>query len=337
MGAERPMRFALQLTAAEDGAAWAAAARQAEADGYDVLSVPDHLGPQFAPLVALAAAAVATRSIGLGTFVLAVGLRNPGMLAKEVATLDVLSGGRVELGLGAGWSAREFAALGLPFPDPPARLVQLAEVVALLRAVWRGEEVAPPGVPDGLAGPGGPAGPDRLRVEPAPCRPGGPPIAVGGGGRSVLTLAGRVADIVSIATDNARRTVATGLEGVPGWDRLARQVEWVAEGAAGRAGEPERNLRVLAVVAGADPRRAAKELSATAGGSVDELVASPFVLLGRPAEMVEHLVRLRQELGITSFTVSARHAGALGPVLEELASAGLRPARVDPSPAVATR
>lgn len=332
MGAERPMRFALQLSAAENGAAWAAAARRAEADGYDVLSVPDHLGPQFAPLVALAAAAASTRSIGLGTFVLAVGLRNPGMLAKEVATLDVLSGGRVELGLGAGWSAREFAALGVPFPDPPARLAQLAEVVALLRAVWRDEEVAPPG-----SGPDGATGPDRLRVAPQPSRPGGPPIAVGGGGRSVLRLAGRVADIVSIATDNARRTAATGLDGVPGWDRLARQVEWVSEGAAGRAETPERNLRVLAVVAGADPRRAAAELSATAGGSVDELVASPFVLLGRPAEMVGHLVRLRRELGITYFTVSARHAGALGPALEELAAAGLRPAPVAPAPAVATR
>jgi len=188
MSGERSMRVALQLTAAEDGPAWAASARQAEADGFDVLSVPDHLGPQFAPLIALAAAAAATRSIGLGTFVLAVGLRNAGLLAKEVATLDVLSGGRIELGLGAGWSPAEFAALGVPFPGPG--------------------------------------------------------------------------------------------------DRLARQAD--------------------------------VGLSSAEGGAVEALVSSPFVLLGRPADMVEHLLRLRQELGVTYLTVSARHADALRPALDEL-------------------
>lgn len=204
----------------------------------------------------------------------------PGLLAEEVATLDVLSGGRVELGFGAGWSPAEFAALGVPFPGPGDRLARLVDVVSFLRAAW--------------------------------------PIAVGGGGRAVLTLAGRLADIVSIATDNARRTAATGLGDVPEWEGLGRQVGWVAEGAAGRAVPPVRNLRLLAVVGGSDPRKAAGELSSAEGGAVEALVSSPFVLLGRPADMVEHLLRLRQELGVTYLTVSARHADALRPALDEL-------------------
>src|ERR1700728_5102918 len=189
----RRLRFAVQLVAAPDGPGWASLAQKAEESGFDVVSLPDHLGEQFAPLPALTAAACATTRLRLSMFVLANDMRHPGVLAKEVATLDVLSGGRVELGLGAGWDRAEYAALGIPFDRPSVRIARLEESVRAIRALLAGEEVSVHGEHYQLEG---------LSGRPGPVQAGGLPIVLGGGGRKMLSLAGRLGDIVSVATQN---------------------------------------------------------------------------------------------------------------------------------------
>lgn len=301
-------RFALQLASAADGAAWCDVGREAEAAGWDVLSMPDHLEGQLAPLVALGALAATTERVRLGTFVLAATWRHVGMLAKEVATLDVLSAGRVEIGLGGGWDAAEFAALGLPFEQPSARIAAVAEVVPLLRRLWRGETVDADGPILTARG---------LRCDPLPVQQGGPPLVLGGGGRRMLSLAGALADVVSLIPSNAGRTVAWALGPGMDWAAAAEQVRWVQEAAAGRPRPPELNIRLLGVTPGPDPRRAAEHLAAERGAAdPGSLVGSPYLLLGRPEDMADQLRRVRDELGVSYFTVSRRHAAPMSSAMD---------------------
>jgi probable F420-dependent oxidoreductase len=265
-----------------------------------MVSMPDHLDGQFSPLVALAALAPVTERLRLGTFVICAPWRHVGMLAKEVATLDVLSGGRVELGLGGGWTEPEFDALGVPFAG---RLAVAAETVAALRALWQGETLDLPG--PYFSGTG-------LRCDPLPVQPGGPPIAIGAGGPRMLAVAGRVADIVSLIPSNAGRTTWwTVPEGI---DRasVAGQVAIVRQ-----AGSAGLNMRVLGVTPGADPLDAARTLAAERGHPTPaSLVGSPYPLLGRPEDMAEQLAWNAADLGLSYYTISAIHGPLMAAAIE---------------------
>jgi probable F420-dependent oxidoreductase len=301
-------RFALQVRGSATGAAWLDEARKAESDGWDAVTLPDHLDEQFAPLVALGSVAAVTRRVRLGTFVLAAAWRHVGMLAKEAATLDVVSDGRLELGIGGGWNPAEFAALGLPFDSAAARVAVVEETVAALRALWRGETVDLPGPV--FSGTG-------LRCWPLPVQPGGPRLVIGGGAPRMLGVAARLADIVSVVPSAAGRTDGRVLAG--GLDRpsMQRQVAWVREAAAGRPVQPELNLRVLGVAAGRDPLDGARLLAEQRNsGTPQALVGSPFLLLGRPQDMVEQMARNREELGLAYYTVSARDLPDAGEAID---------------------
>jgi len=306
----RRLRFAVQLLGAPDGSAWASLAKKAEELGFDVVSLPDHLGEQFAPLPALTAAACATTRLRLSMFVLANDMRHPGVLAKEVATLDVLSGGRVELGLGAGWDQGEYAALGIPFDRPSVRIARLEESVRAIRALLAGEAVSAQGDHYRLQG---------LSVRPGPVQPGGVPIVLGGGGRKMLSLAGRLGDIVSVATENNGRNDPSVLG--PGLRRsaVADQVSWVRQAAGGRFDQIELNLRVRMASIGCDREAEARTAAEGTDCSADDLLGSPFFLLGRVDEVADQLLRTRDELGISYFTVSQRHMDEMAPVVARVA------------------
>lgn len=306
----RRLRFAVQLLGAPDWPAWAALAQKAEERGFDVVSLPDHLGEQFAPLPALTAAACATTRLRLSMFVLANDMRHPGVLAKEVATLDVLSGGRVELGLGAGWDQAEYAALGVPFDRPSVRIARLEEAVGAIRALLAGETVSRDGEHYRLTG---------LSVRPRPVQVDGVPIVLGGGGRKMLSLAGRLGDIVSVANENNGRSDPAVLG--PGIRRAAveEQIGWVRDAAGERFDRIELNLRVRMAAVGVD-----REAQARAGAdgmdcSADDLLGSPFCLLGSEEEVADQLLRTRDELGISYFTVSQRHMEQMAPVVARVA------------------
>ena len=130
-------RFALQVSKAASPAAWRELARKAEDLGYSTLYVPDHLDDQWAPMIAATVAAEATTTLRVGTLVLDNDFRHPVVLAKEAATLDVVTGGRFEFGLGAGWMTTDYEQSGIPMDAPSVRVARLAESLAIMRALWR--------------------------------------------------------------------------------------------------------------------------------------------------------------------------------------------------------
>jgi probable F420-dependent oxidoreductase len=166
-GHPRRVRFGVQVPGAGGAAGWVAAAQDAEARGFDVLTLPDHLGDQLAPMPALAALAVTTTRIRLGTMVLANDLRHPVLLAREAATVDALSGGRLELGLGAGWDRAEYESLGVPFDAPGTRVARLEEAATMLRPLLAGRASSFSGRFYTVSNDG---------IGPPPCQPGGIPL-----------------------------------------------------------------------------------------------------------------------------------------------------------------
>jgi probable F420-dependent oxidoreductase len=307
---ERRIRFAMQLSHAPTGRAWKELARRAEAEGYDVVSLPDHLGDQFGPIAALAAVAAVTDSVRLSMFVLANDLRHPAVLAKETTTLDVISDGRVELGLGAGWSAAEFAAMGIPFDRPGSRIERLGEAIALLKALFTGEKTNFEGRYYRAV---------DLEMRPRPVRPSGIPLVLGGGGKSMLALAVREADTVSVSTDNRSRTAAGALSDSIGWPVVSKQIDWVREVAGHRFDELEINFRVLAVAVTNDRAGAAEQLSHQFGSSPEVLLDSPFAFVGSRQQIEDQIYRARHELGVSYYTISQRHADLAAPLVAAVA------------------
>ena len=199
-----PFRFAVQATNAAGAREWRDTVRKVEDLGYSTLFLADHyLGPgpaqraartprqDLAPIAAMAAAAAYTETLRIGCRVFCIDYHVPAVLAKEAATLDLLSDGRLEFGIGAGWSEVEYTAMGLDFDRPGRRIAKLIEVVSLIKAHWQGEELDCSGEFVRVRGYAG---------RPRPVQRPHPPIMIGGGGQRVLSLAGREADIVSIST-----------------------------------------------------------------------------------------------------------------------------------------
>jgi probable F420-dependent oxidoreductase len=255
---------------------WSELARRAEDHGYDVLSVPDHLDGQFAPLVGLGYAAAITERIHLATIVLANDLRNPVLLAQEADTLALLSGHRFELGLGAGWKLDDYERAGVGFDPAAVRIERLAHTVDVLRAEQR---------------------------YPVP-------LMLGGGGRKMLALAARAADIVSVVMENSSG-VALGLDEGATFDAMRARVGWIRDAAGTRWDDIELHTRVFS---------AADEPSA-AGLSADDAASSPVVLVRPARAMADKLMRLRDELGFSYFTVSERFTDEFARVITRLAKA----------------
>jgi probable F420-dependent oxidoreductase len=308
----RPFRFGLineQMLAPE---AWLAQVRRAEALGYDSFLIrdhvtPDYFGDQYAPLVALAAAAAVSARLRLGTMVLANDFRHPALLAKEAATLDALSGGRLELGLGAGWLRAEYEAMGMALDPAGARIARLEEAVQVIRGLWSGEAYSFAGRHYTITG---------LQGVPAPAQRPGPPIFLGGGHERMLTLAGRRADIVGLLTTS----VASGaLEDDPAERTPAaveRKLGWVRVGAGARFGAIE--LSLIPTVVLADDREAAtRELIARRGWARVEpadVWAMPAVFVGGVEQVAAEMRACRERYGFSYYIFSDRQAEELAPL-----------------------
>jgi len=184
-----PFRFGVTANRARSAEAWATLARRAEALGYATLVMPDHLGSQLSPVAALSAAATATRRLRIGSFVFANDYRHPLLLAREAASLDVLSDGRLELGMGAGWRTDDYRQLGIAYERPGLRIERLEESLLILRRLFAGERVTHAGTHYQLRG---------ARLAPLSVQRPGPPILIGGGGPRMLRLAARHAQIVGL-------------------------------------------------------------------------------------------------------------------------------------------
>lgn len=315
----RPFRF---LGVAGEGPVDAkqltATARKAESIGFSTLVIPDHLLEQHAPIPVLATVAAVTERLRVGTFVFNSGLRHPAVLAQDLASIDLLSGGRLEIGIGAGWNKPEFDAIGLPFDRTPVRVARLAEVIAVLKGCF-GE------------GPFSHSG-DHFTItdfdlQPKPVQRPHPPIFVGGGGRRVLSLAAREAQIIGFAP-----RIMSGVEGMPPPDPYSltaaateEKLEWVRAAAGDRFDQLELNTYptggpvVITNNARAEAQRRVDQLRERTGVelTVEEVLESPHIFIGSLDGLATKLVELRERFGISSFTTG--EIDELAPLVERLA------------------
>jgi probable F420-dependent oxidoreductase len=313
----RPFRFGAINEQMLAPAQWLDHVRRIEALGYSTLLIRDHLvpdyfGEQYAPLLALASAAAATSRLGLGTMVLANDFRHPAILAKEAATLDQLSGGRLELGLGAGWLRSEYEAAGLALDPAGVRISRLEEAIRVIRGLWSGEALSFTGRHYTIA---------DLRLAPLPARP--VPLFLGGGHERMLTLAGRHGDIVGLLTSSVAsgELVADPAERSPA--AVERKLAWVRAGAGPRFPEIELSL-IPTVLLGADRRAATERLLAEHGWhglSVEDVWAMPSVFVGDLAQVAETMVERRARYGFSYYVFSDRQAGELAPLVARMAGA----------------
>ena len=300
-------------------------ARKIEDLGYFALLVNDHVigpGPDLgaAATVAQPVAAIPTvQLIAAATTTLRVGFRvipvdywNPTVLAKTLATLDLFSDGRLEVGLGAGWVTAEYEAIGVPMDKPSVRIARLGEVVDILRGLF-----AP-----GVVSVEGAHGVRAVGFEglPRPVQQPGPPIAIGGGGRKLLELAARAADIVCFSYDN-RAGVPGGTDPTSSTAAATTQkLGWVHDAAAGRAEQPELEIGAYSVtVTDDDPRDAAEAMSARVGLAPDEILRHPHTLIGTVDAICDTIVERRETYGFSYWTVLERNVDAFAQVVARLA------------------
>jgi probable F420-dependent oxidoreductase len=314
-----PFRFGVVGEGIRSGRELLDRACRAEELGYATLLLRDHFvadpyGDQLAPMVALTAAACATRTLHLGSLVLGNDYRHPVLLAKEAATLDQLSGGRFELGIGAGWLGEEYRRAGMRFDPPGVRVSRLGESLRVLKGLWSGSALTFTGSHYAVS---------DLVGFPRPLRRPHPPILVGAGGRRMLALAGREADIVGVLPSAlADGTVADDLAGrAPA--AYERKLGWVRQGAGDRFGELELSLVASVVVAG-DHRAAAERVAVERGwgSQAAGLVAGmPALLVGSADHIAEQLLARRERFGFSYYVVSDAHMDSFAPVVERLAGA----------------
>ena len=304
----RPFRFGLSLAGFDHGHDWAETARSVEDLGYATMLVPDHLGDQLAPLPAVAVAAAATTSLRVGTFVLDNDYRHPVLLAKEAATVDVLSGGRLEIGLGAGWRKEEYDAAGIPFDRGAVRVERLEESVAVLKGLWSGRPFTFSGRHYQVT---------EMEGRPVPLQPGGPPLFLGGGGQRLLALAGREASTAGIAPRARPDGTLDAADISPG--AAGAKVDRLRAAAGERFDTLEINVLAVVVEIVDDRRRRAEELGRRHGLAPDDILASPHVLLGTTSQVVDDLLARREQLGVSYVTVPEPALDAFAPVVAQLA------------------
>jgi len=321
--ARHSFRFGVQSFSAGSAAEWRDKARRAEDLGFAVLSLADHfIGPgpaqeatshppqELAAVPAIAVAAEATTKLRVGCRVFCVDYRHPVMLAKEAATLDLLSEGRVEIGLGAGWLGGEYAAADIPFDPVGVRIARLAEAVALLKMLMAGGQVEFKG--------------EHFRVEgfegrPLPVQRPHPPIMIGGGGQRVLSVAGREADIVSFNFNN--RSGVIGADGVQTStaELTAQKVEWVERAAGARFPEIELEIAAYFTFVTDQASAMAENMGGVFGLSGDAMREHPHALFGSVDAIADELVRRRDVYGISYVTVGDAVMDDFAPVVARLA------------------
>jgi probable F420-dependent oxidoreductase len=310
----RPFRFLADAFDAASARELGERARAAEAMGLTAFVLPDHLVPQLAPIPYLATIAALTERLRISAFVHNNDLRHPAVLAQELATLDVLSGGRLDVAIGAGWNEPEYRAIGLPFDPIRVRQARLAEAIAVLKGCFGEGAFSFAGEHYTIT---------DYDAYPKPIQQPHPPIFIGGGGRATLTLAAREANIVGLAP-----RILSGQRPDPRsitWAATEEKIGWVREAAGERFDDLEFNVYPTQwpIVVTDDLRGEARRFIESMAGRTgielteQEVIDSPHVYIGSIDRFVEKFSELRERLGINSFLVGG--LDELGPVVERLA------------------
>jgi probable F420-dependent oxidoreductase len=307
-----PFRFGVQATAAPTMSAWRDQARMAEGLGYSTLYVSDHLDDQFGPLVAATVAAEATSTLHVGSLVLNNDLRNPVVLAKEIATLGLAAEGRVEVGLGAGWLRSDYDEAGIEYDEAAVRVDRLAESLAVMKTLWSEGKATCAGTHYTVR---------DARCEPRPASP--PRVIVGGGSKRILKVAAEHADTVGVNTSLASGEKGGDLASQATFDHFDRCLAWVREAAGDRFDSIE--LQIVAfitrVVASS---RAAARTATMLGLPGEDALELPIVLIGTEDELCDRLLERRERWGFTNIVVPGEAMESFAPVVARLSGSGGR-------------
>ncbi|HET8841282.1 MAG TPA: TIGR03621 family F420-dependent LLM class oxidoreductase [Ktedonobacteraceae bacterium] len=311
MSTPHPFRFGVTLFGAPSRQEWIAKVHKVEDLGYSVLQVPDHLGNQFSPILALMAAAEASRTLRLGTLVLDINYRHLALLVKEVATLDLLSEGRFELGLGAGWIARESQMTGIPFDPAGQRVGRLEEAVHLLKGLFSAGPMTFAGRYYSING---------FEAFPKPFQHPHPPLLLSGGGKRMLSIAGSFADIVTlnppVAPDGNSIDMAEATA-----EATTQQITWIREAAGDRFAQIELGNFVIGGVKTQreqrlDPRIAAAFRSRTTGEQ--QSPQGIYTLVGSVDQICEHVLANRERFGLSYISVLEQDLETFAPIVARL-------------------
>jgi probable F420-dependent oxidoreductase len=290
----KPFRFAVQASTAPSGKAWRDTARKVEDLGYSTLFMPDHFGEQWGPIVGLTIAAEATTTLNVGALVFDNDYRHPVVLAKEMATLDLATEGRVEFGIGAGWMRTDYEESGIAYDDPKVRIDRMVEGIDVIRQLWR----------DGTASLKG----DHYTItnaqgQPRPHTPGGPKLIIGGGGKRVLSIAAREADIIGVNPNLRAGVVGLEVAASSKGDLYRERLQWIKDAAGDRFDQLELQCLTFMVQFTDDSDAAYANIAPLFGLTADEARDVPIALAGTPAEMADTLRRRREEFGLSYVVV----------------------------------
>ena len=304
-----PFRFGFSLDGLDGPDEIAARVRRAEDMGYSAVAMTDHFDGRHGPMVALTAAALATTSLQVGTMVLANDYRHPAVLAKELASLDVISGGRLEIGIGAGWMASDYEQAGLEFDRPGVRIERLDEAVTVLEGCFGEGAFDFEGDHYRISG---------LDSQPKPVQKPHPPLLMAGGGHRMLALAARRADIIGInpslhsgAIDEHAGPTATA-------EATDRKLDVVRDAAGERFDSLELQTRVHLAVITDDAHSLASAAAPAFGITAEQALASPHALVGTVDECVVAIEGWRERWGISYISFMGSSAEEMAPVVERL-------------------
>ena len=304
----RGFRFGVQVSKETSAKGWAELARRTEAAGYEVLTMPDHFTDQLAPIPALMAAASATTTLRVGALVFDNDYKHPVVLAKELATIDLLSDGRLDIGLGAGWMISDYEEAGMPYDSPKVRIDRFIEGVAVIRGAMAEGSFSFSGDHYTITNYNGQPKPIQAR----------PPLLIGGGGKRVLTYAAREADIIGI-----NGTLTAGVVGPEALSTMTAEsvdekVAIVAAAGAHRINDIELNIRTFFVKVTNDRAATVDGISSMFGVSKDMIDASPFALIGSVEECIEQLLERRERWGFSYTIVGAENIDECAPIVAAL-------------------
>lgn len=305
-----PFRFGVQL-ATLPPTGWQERLQRIEAWGYDSVFWPDHFGPQWEPVAALAAAAAVTRRLKVGSLVYGIDYRHPIVLAKAAATIQQLSGGRHEFGIGAGWMESDYREAGIQYERAGLRIERLEEAIQIIRGTWSQDKTSFAGrhytIQDAQA---------AVLPRPAP-----PRILIGGGGPKVLAVAGRHADIVGVNPKVAEgRVTAAAMQNATA-ERTLEKVRWVREAAAAAGRDPgalEWNALVFVAAVTDDPKPLREILAKNGGMTVEEVVRCPLYLTGSAREVRDQLEQRRETFGVSYVVIQGADEKVLASFAEHV-------------------
>jgi probable F420-dependent oxidoreductase len=304
----RGFRFGVQVSKETTAKGWAELARRTEAAGYEVLTMPDHFTDQLAPIPALMAAASATTTLRVGALVFDNDYKHPVILAKELATIDLLSEGRLEIGLGAGWMLSDYEEAGIPYDSPKVRIDRFIEGVAVIRGAMADGSFSFSGDHYTITNYNGQPKPVQAR----------PPLLIGGGGKRVLSYAAREADIIGINGTMTAGVVGPEALSTMTAESVDEKVAIVAAAGAHRINDIEMNIRTFFVKVTNDRATTVDGISSMFGVSKDMIDASPFALIGSVEECIEQLLERRERWGFSYTIVGAENIDECAPIVAAL-------------------